>query len=268
MPQHDKDVVLFNCSDGLATITLNRPSAYNALDLVTADALLEALIRCDEDSAVRAVMITGSGAAFCAGGDIRGMVERVKTDGNAARYLKALTVRLHGVVSTMVRMPKPVLTAVNGAAAGAGLSLAIAGDLVIAAESARFTVAYTGIALAPDGSSTFFLPRLIGAKRALELMYSNRAVPAEEAKSLGLVNEIYPSANFRESAESYATALARGPTVAFGSAKKLVTLSAESSIETQMEHERRAIAACGRTEDFKEGADAFFAKRPPKFRGM
>jgi 2-(1,2-epoxy-1,2-dihydrophenyl)acetyl-CoA isomerase len=168
----------------------------------------------------------------------------------------------------MVRMPKPVLTAVNGAAAGAGLSLAIAGDLVIAAESARFTVAYTGIALAPDGSSTFFLPRLIGAKLALELMYSNRAVPAEEAKSLGLVNEIYPSANFRESAESYATALARGPTVAFGSAKKLVTLSAESSIETQMEHERQAIAACGRTEDFKEGADAFFAKRPPKFRGM
>jgi len=268
MPRQDEGVVLFDCADGVATITLNRPSAYNALDLSTADALLEALIRCDEDTAIRAVMITGAGVAFCAGGDIRGMAERVKTGGNAARYLKTLTVRLHGVISTMVRTPKPVLTAVNGAAAGAGLSLAIAGDLVIAADNARFTVAYTGIGLAPDGSSTFFLPRLIGAKRALELMYRNRGVPAEEAKSLGLVNEVYPSATFREAARSYAAALARGPTVAFGSAKKLVTLSSESSIETQMEHERRAIAACGRTEDFKEGIDAFLAKRPPRFRGL
>jgi len=267
MPQHSEEVVLWACIDGLATITLNRQSAYNALDLATADKLLEALIRCDEDPAVRAVMITGRGAAFCAGGDIRGMLERVKTDGNASRYLKALTVRLHGLISTLVRMPKPVITAVNGAAAGAGFSLAIAGDLVLAADTARFSVAYTGIALAPDGASTFFLPRLIGAKRALELMYTNRAVSADEAKSLGIVNEVYPAADFEEKAKAYAAALAQGPTIAYGCAKKLVTLSAECSIETQMEHERRAIAACGRTEDFREGADAFFSKRRATFRG-
>jgi 2-(1,2-epoxy-1,2-dihydrophenyl)acetyl-CoA isomerase len=267
MPQHSEDVVQFSSAGGLATIMLNRPDAYNAIDIAMGDRLLEALIRCDEDPSVRAVMITGNGQAFCAGGDIRGMMERAKTDGDAGQFLKTLTVRLHGVISTMVRMPKPVLTAVNGAAAGAGLSLAIAGDIVLAAENARFTVAYTSIGLAPDGSSTYFLPRLIGPKRALELMFSNRAVPADEAKSLGIVNEVYKSSDFRELAKAYAVKLSNGPTLAFGCAKKLVTLSGECSIETQMEHERRAIAACGRTADFKEGADAFFSKRTPKFRG-
>jgi len=267
MPSHGDEVVLFECSDGLATITLNRERAYNALDLAMAEQLLDALIRCDEDTAVRAVMITGRGAAFCAGGDIRGMLERVKSDGTASRFLKELTVRVHGVIATLARMPKPVVTAVNGAAAGAGFSLALAGDLVVAADSAQFTVAYTGIALAPDGGSTFFLPRLIGAKRALELIVSNRSVPAAEAKELGLVNEVYPAADFAAKAKAYAASLAQGPTLAYGCAKKLLTLSAECSIETQMEHERRAIAACGGTEDFREGADAFFAKRRPVFRG-
>jgi 2-(1,2-epoxy-1,2-dihydrophenyl)acetyl-CoA isomerase len=267
MSPHPDEVVLLDLRDGLATITLNRANTYNALDLATADQLLEALIRCDEDAAVRAVMITGRGAAFCAGGDIRSMLERVKTDGNASRYLKELTVRLHGVISTLVRTPKPVITAVNGVAAGAGFSLAIAGDLVVAAENARFTVAYTAIGLAPDGASTFFLPRLIGPKRALELIYANRSVSAVEARELGFVNEVYPAADFEQRAKAFAASLAQGPTVAYGHAKKLITLSAECSIETQMEHERRAIAACGGTEDFREGANAFFAKRRPVFHG-
>ena len=142
-------------SDGLAVLTLNRPDSYNALNMDLADDLLEALIECDEDPAVRAVLITGRGAAFCAGGDIRQMKERSDSNGNAGRFLKDLTVRLHAAIATMARMPKPVVTAVNGPAAGAGFSLAITGDLVLAAETARFTMAYTGIALAPDGSSTF-----------------------------------------------------------------------------------------------------------------
>jgi 2-(1,2-epoxy-1,2-dihydrophenyl)acetyl-CoA isomerase len=191
----------------------------------------------------------------------------VASVGHAAAFLKTLTVGLHGTISTMARMNKPVITAVNGAAAGAGFSLALAGDVVLAADNARFTVAYTAIGLAPDGSSTFTLPRLVGPKRAFELMCTNRAVPADEAKDLGLVNQVFPAAQFMEKAREFAVNVAKGPTVALGCAKKLLTLSAQNSLEAQMEHERRAIAACGRTADFREGADAFFAKRPAKFQG-
>jgi 2-(1,2-epoxy-1,2-dihydrophenyl)acetyl-CoA isomerase len=173
-----------------------------------------------------------------------------------------------------IKMPRmdgaetlPVITAVNGAAAGAGFSLAIAGDVALAADNARFTVAYTAIGLAPDGSSTFTLPRLIGPKRAFELIYTNRAVSASEAKELGRVNQVFPAAQFTDQVRKFAVSVAKGPTAALGCAKKLLTLSAQSSLETQMEHERRAIAACGRTADFREGTDAFFAKRPPNFRG-
>ena len=144
---------------------------------------------------------------------------------------------------------------------------AIAGDLVLAADNARFTVAYTAIGLAPDGSSTFTLPRLIGPKRAFELMCTNRPLSADEAKVLGLVNQVFPKAEFIQRAREFAADLARGPTAALGYAKRLVTLSAQSSLETQMEHERRAIAACGRTADFREGTEAFIAKRPPEFQG-
>jgi 2-(1,2-epoxy-1,2-dihydrophenyl)acetyl-CoA isomerase len=264
--QSDRPILL-DVTDGVGWITLNRPKAYNALNRDLAVQLLDALIRCDEDDNIRALVITGNGPSFCAGGDIRQMMEAVARDGHAAVFLKTLTVSLHEAIATMAHMSKPVIMAVNGAAAGAGFSLAIAGDLVLAADNARFTVAYTAIGLAPDGSSTFTLPRLVGPKRAFELMYTNRALSADEAKELGLVNQVYPAAKFIEQVREYALGIAKGPTAALGYAKKLVTLSAQSSLETQMEHERRAIAATGRTADFREGADAFFAKRPPKFKG-
>jgi 2-(1,2-epoxy-1,2-dihydrophenyl)acetyl-CoA isomerase len=218
--------VLLDGTEGVGWITLNRPEVYNALNTDMAERLLDAVIRCDEDDKIRAVVITGSGASFCAGGDIRQMIDSGASEGNAARFLKTLTVSLHAATATIAYMSKPVVMAVNGAAAGAGFSLALAGDLVLAADNARFTVAYTAIGLAPDGSSTFTLPRLVGPKRAFELMCTNRRY-----------------------------------------AKRLVTLSAQSSLETQMEHERRAIAACGRTADFREGTDAFIAKRPSEFQG-
>jgi 2-(1,2-epoxy-1,2-dihydrophenyl)acetyl-CoA isomerase len=259
--------VLLDVADGLAWITLNRPKAYNALNKDLAGRLLDAVIRCDEDDAVRAVVITGNGASFCSGGDIRQMNDAAAQDGSAAPFLKTLTVSLHEAIATIAHMAKPVVMAVNGAAAGAGFSLALAGDLVLAADSAKFTVAYTAIGLAPDGSSTFTLPRLVGPKRAFELMCTNRALSAEEAKALGLVNQVFPQAEFATRARQFAADLARGPTAALGYAKRLVTLSAQSSLETQMEHERRAIAACGRTADFREGTEAFFAKRRPTFQG-
>lgn len=259
--------VLFDVTDGVGWITLNRPKAYNALNADLAARLLDAVIRCDEDDEVRALVITGNGRSFCSGGDIRQMMDAVARDGHAAAFLKTLTVNLHEAIATMAHMTKPVIMAVNGAAAGAGFSLALAGDLVLAADDARFTVAYTTIGLAPDGSSTFTLPRLIGPKRAFELMCTNRVLSANEAKELGLVNQVFPAAQFAARAREFAANIAKGPTAALGHAKKLLTLSAHSSLETQMEHERRAIAACGRTADFREGADAFFAKRPPKFQG-
>jgi 2-(1,2-epoxy-1,2-dihydrophenyl)acetyl-CoA isomerase len=260
-------VVLFEVADSVGWITLNRPKAYNALNRELAAQLLDALIRCDEDEAVRAVVITGKGPSFCSGGDIKQMMTAAESDGHAGAFLKTLTVNLHEAIATMAHMSKPVIMAVNGAAAGAGFSLAIAGDLVLAADNARFTVAYTAIGLAPDGSSTFTLPRLIGPKRAFELIYTNQVLSASEAEELGLVNQVFPAAQFSDQVREFAIGIAKGPTAALGYAKKLLTLSAQSSLETQMEHERRAIAACGRTADFREGADAFFAKRPPKFQG-
>ena len=267
MTTQTEPVVLFEVADSVGWITLNRPKAYNALNRELAGQLLDALIRCDEDESVRAVVITGKGPSFCSGGDIKQMTAAVESDGHAGAFLKTLTVSLHEAIATIAHMNKPVIMAVNGAAAGAGFSLAIAGDLVLAADNARFTIAYTAIGLAPDGSSTFTLPRLIGPKRALELMYDNRALSANEAKELGMVNRVISAAQFTDQVRAFANNIAKGPTVAFGYAKKLVTLSAQSSLETQMEHERRAIAACGRTADFREGADAFFAKRPPQFQG-
>jgi 2-(1,2-epoxy-1,2-dihydrophenyl)acetyl-CoA isomerase len=260
-------LVLFEITDGVGWITLNRPKAYNALNRELAEQLLDAVIRCDEDGEVRAVVITGKGPSFCSGGDIKQMMTAVESDGHAGVFLKTLTVSLHEVIATIAYMRKPVIMAVNGAAAGAGFSLAIAGDLVLAADNARFTVAYTAIGLAPDGSSTFTLPRLIGPKRAFELIYTNRALSADEAMQLGMVNRVFPAAQFTDQLREFAVGVANGPTAALGCAKKLLTLSAQSSLETQMEHERRAIAACGRTADFREGVDAFFAKRPPKFQG-
>jgi 2-(1,2-epoxy-1,2-dihydrophenyl)acetyl-CoA isomerase len=238
--------------------------AYNALNREMADRLLEALIRCDENQDVRTVVITGNGSAFCSGGDIRQMKDSAAVEGDAGIFLKTLTVGLHAAIATIAYMNKPVIMAVNGTAAGAGFSLALAGDLMLAADDVRFSLAYTAIGLAPDGSSTFTLPRLIGPKRALELMCTNRA---SEAKDLGIVNQVYPAAQFANQVREFAANLAAGPTSALGWAKRLVTLSAHSSLETQMEYERRAIASCGRTEDFREGTEAFFAKRKAKFQG-
>jgi 2-(1,2-epoxy-1,2-dihydrophenyl)acetyl-CoA isomerase len=268
MTTQSEPAVLLDVADGVGWITLNRPKAYNAINTDVAGRLLDTVIRCDEDDDVRALVITGNGPSFCSGGDIRQMMDALASDGCAAAFLKTLTVSLHGTIATMAHMSKPVITAVNGPAAGAGFSLALAGDLVLAADNARFTVAYTAIGLAPDGSSTFTLPRLIGPKRAFELICTNRALSANEAKELGLVNQVFAAARFVEQAREFAVSIARGPAAALGFAKKLLTLSAQNSLETQMEHERRAIAACGRTADFREGADAFFAKRSPKFQGI
>ncbi|GIX46318.1 MAG: enoyl-CoA hydratase [Candidatus Tectimicrobiota bacterium] len=250
--------------DAIATITLNRPEAFNALDLQLAREFHHAVVTCSEDDSVRVVVITGSGRAFCAGGDVKDFCKHIDAIG---AHVKLLTAEMHAAVSRLVRMPKPTISAVNGVAAGGGMALALAGDLVLAAESARFTMAYTQIGASPDGSSTFFLPRLIGLKRALELTYLNPVLSARDALAWGLVNRVFADDQFAQEVRAIATQLAQGPTVAYGHAKRLLYGSSSETLETQMELEAQAIAACGRTADFREGVFAFAEKRRPTFQG-
>jgi len=248
----------------VATITLNRPDAFNALDLELGRELFHASLEVDEDPGVRCVVVTGAGKAFCAGGDVKSFV------GNLSRigvHIKELTTYLHGAVSRLARSDKPVVMAVNGVAAGGGFSLALSGDVVVAAESARFTMAYSRIAATPDGSSSYFLPRLVGLRRALDLYFTNRVLSAREALGWGLITQVVPDAEFKTAVEALARELAQGPTKAFGAAKRLLHQSTWESLETQMELEAQAIAASGHTRDFAAGVTAFANKQAPTFEG-
>jgi len=256
--------LLFELSDGVATLTLNRPDAANAIDLDLGRALMHAAIRCDEDPAVRAVVLTGAGRMFCAGGDLRAFAAE---KARLPSLLKELTVYLHAATSRFARMDAPLVVAVNGAAAGAGFSLAIAGDLVVAAESAKFTMAYTAAGLSPDGSSSWFLPRLVGLRRAQQLMLTNRRLSAAEALDWGLVAEVVADDALEKSAGDLARSLAQGPTRALGTVKKLLATAFQESLETQMELEARGIAAMAGSADGQEGIDAFLGRRAPRFRG-
>lgn len=248
----------------VATITLNRPDAYNALDLGLGRELFHAALEVDEDPGVRCVVITGAGKAFCAGGDVKDFVANLPRIGI---LIKELTTYLHGAVSRLTRSVKPVIMAVNGVAAGGGFSLALSGDVVVAAESARFTMGYAKIAATPDGSSSYFLPRLVGLRRALDLYLTSRVLSAREALEWGLVTRVVPDAELRSAVDALAHELAAGPTLAIGGAKRLFHQSTWESLETQMELEAQAIAASGHTEDFRAGVTAFTNKQTPTFHG-
>jgi len=250
---------------GDATLTLNRPEAFNALNMTLGRDLFHAVLEVDDDAAVRAIVVTGAGKAFCAGGDVKAFADNLDRIG---ALIKELTTYLHGAVSRLCRSEKPVIMAINGVAAGGGMSLALAGDLVLAAESARFTMAYSKIAATPDGSSTYYLPRLIGVRRALELYLTNRTLSAHEAQEWGLITRVVPDGELASAADALARELAQGPTRAFGGAKRLFHQATSESLETQMELEAQAIAASGRTDDFRAGVTAFANKQPaPPFRG-
>jgi 2-(1,2-epoxy-1,2-dihydrophenyl)acetyl-CoA isomerase len=256
--------LLLDVRDHVATLTLNRPDAYNALNLALGREVFEAVLRVDDDADVRCIVVTGAGKAFCAGGDVKDFADNL---GRIGALVKELTTYLHGAVSRLCRSDKPVIMAINGVAAGGGFSFALCGDLVVAAESARFTMAYSKIAATPDGSSSYFLPRLLGLRRAMELYFTNRVLTAREAWEWGLVTRVVPDAELTPTVEGLARDLAAGPTKAFGGAKRLFHQSTWESLETQMELEAQAIAASGRTEDFREGVTAFANKKTPTFRG-
>lgn len=258
------ETLLFEKSGGLAKITLNRPNAANSLNGAMAHDLMMAAIRCDEDPDVRAVLLTGTGAMFCAGGDLK----TFHTFGeDMGARLKEITLYLHGATSRFSRMDAPLVIAVNGVAAGAGLSIAVSGDIVLAARSAWFTSAYTAAGLSPDGSSTYFLPRLIGLRRAQELMLTNRRLSAEDALEWGLINRVVDDEALAGEAESLARDLASGATRAFGAVKTMLTETFTNPLETQMEIEARMIARMATSRDGREGIDAFVNKRRPDFTG-
>lgn len=255
--------ILLDVRDGVAELTLNRPESANALNAEMARELHEAVLRCEADDAVRAVLIMGTGRFFCAGGDLKSFVAR---GADLPRHMKAMTTDLHGAISRMNRMDAPVVIAVNGVAAGAGFSLALSGDLALAAESARFTMAYTRAGLTPDGSSTYFLPRIIGLRRAKELTLTNRTLSAEEALEWGIVNQVVPDAELPETARTLARELAGGATIALGAAKRLLDGGFNDTLESAMEDEAQAVSAMARTEDGREGMQAFLEKRAAVFR--
>ena len=256
--------LLFGLADGVATVTLNRPDAANAINLDMGRDLMHAAIRCDEDPEVRAVILRAGGKMFCAGGDVKSFAAAGE---GLPLVLKELTVYLHAAVSRFARMRAPMVAAVQGMAAGAGFSIAMAADFVVAARCAKFTMAYTGIGLAPDGSSTWVLPRLIGARRTAELMITNRLLSAEEALDWGLVNSVVEDDRVHTEAEALARKLAAGPTEAYGAVKRLLLESHQDSLESQMEREAREIAQVARTEDARGAIRAFVEKKKPRFSG-
>ena len=256
--------ILLDVAGAVARITLNRPDAANALTLPMCRDLMQAAIRCDEDPAVRAIVLTGAGKLFCAGGDLASFAEM--GDGIGAG-LKEMTAYLHAAIARLVRGSAPVITAINGTAAGAGMSLAVAGDLAIASDEAKFTMAYTAAGLSPDGSSTWFLPRIIGMRRTQELMLLNRRLSAAEALEWGLVGRIAPADEVLAQADALARELAAGPTRSFGVVKALLAGSFGESLETQMELEASGIAGSAGTADGREGIAAFLEKRKPVFSG-
>jgi 2-(1,2-epoxy-1,2-dihydrophenyl)acetyl-CoA isomerase len=260
----DYTAIRYEVKDQVARITLNRPEAGNAIDLAMGRELMHAAIRASEDRGVRAVLVTGAGRMFCAGGDLKGFAAQADELG---AHVKELAGMLHLAISRLVRMDPPLLVAVNGAAGGGGLSFVLAADLVLAAESAKFTMAYTRAGLSPDGGSTYFLPRIIGVRRALELALTNCVLSAREAYEWGLVTRVVADGALASEAETLAQELARGATQAFGAAKRLLHHSFAESLETQMELEAQAIAAQARGRDASEGIAAFIAKRTPRFDG-
>lgn len=257
------DPVLLAIRDGVAWLTLNRPEAGNAIDLPLARALLDAAIACDHDRAVRCVAVTGAGRMFCAGGDISGFQA---AGDKADAYLSELAGTMTLALSRLARMPKPLLMLVNGPAAGAGLSIALSGDVVLAARSAHFTSAYTGIGLVPDCGLTWWLPRVAGLRRAQEMMVTNRRVGADEALEIGLVTRL--ADDLDAAGRETAAALAASPVGAVGAIRQLLLDSFSASLETQCEREGRAISAAGVGPEGREGVAAFLARRKPDFQGV
>jgi 2-(1,2-epoxy-1,2-dihydrophenyl)acetyl-CoA isomerase len=259
--------LLHAVKDGVAVLTLNRPERLNALTRPMLDALAETLPRVAEDPEVGAVVLTGAGRAFCAGGDVKAMAEGGEIEGKTLEdRAQALRARME-VSRWLHEMPKPTLAMVRGAAAGAGLSLALACDLRIAGESARFATAFARVGYSGDFGGSYFLSRLVGTAKARELYFTAEIVEAVPALALGMVNRVVPDAALEDETLALARRLARGPRVAYRYMKRNFNAAETGSLGELLDLEAWHHTRCGFTDDHREAARAFVEKREPVFRG-
>jgi len=259
------ETVEYSVAENIGWIRLNRPDNGNALNEQMALDLMDVAWKCAHDDNVRVVVLTSNGKAFSFGGDLNSFVAQGE---NLAQHLKDVTVSLHEAIIRFVKMKKPVLVAVNGTAAGAGMSLSMMGDFVIATKNSKFTMAYTNIGLTPDGSGSYFLPRIVGARRAIELTLTDRILSADEAQDWGIVNKVVSEENFSSEVEQLANQLAAGPIHAYGEAKSLIYNSFDETLESQLSNESSSIAKMITQPEAKEGIAAFLEKRKPNFKDV
>ena len=254
--------ITLDIRDGIAWLTLARPEKRNSVDPEFAFRLNELAEQCAEDANIRCVVLTGSGKFFCVGGDIDAF-SAAGEDAEAA--VGALARSFHRGIHRLATMEKPFVTAINGPAAGAGLSLAILGDIALTAASAHFTSAYSAVGLTPDGGASWWLPRLIGMRRAQEMIFTNRRIGAEEAAGMGLVTRVVADDRLRAETSAVASTLAKGPIRALARCLSLLVESINADLSTQLDREAASIAESAGAAEGREGVAAFLAKRPPHF---
>jgi len=255
--------VLLDVTNGVAKITLNRPERGNAINQPMADALLDLALRCANEPKVRCVVLTGAGKMFCVGGDIS---DFANNDVGTGAFLGRLAGTLHQAMTLFASMKKPMICLVNGPVAGAGLSMAISGDIVLADPSAHFTAAYLGIGLTPDGGMTWLLPRLVGMRAAQEIILTNRRVGAAEAADIGLITRLVKEGELEREGADLADRLTSGAVTSMGAARRLLQESFSSGFASQMDRELTSITAAGESPEGHEGISAFLERRAPDFQ--
>jgi 2-(1,2-epoxy-1,2-dihydrophenyl)acetyl-CoA isomerase len=258
--------VRYEVADAVATVTLDRPEAMNGLDVATKEALLGAVRRAADDHDVRCVVLTGSGRAFCVGQDLKEHREILES-ADSQQLFTTVEDHYNPIVTTLLTMPKPVVAAVNGVAAGAGASLAFACDFRVLQEGAGFNLAFAGVALSCDTGSSWTLPRIVGRARALELLYFPRTIGADESLELGLATSVVPADQFTSEVGELARRLTAGPTQAYGAIRRAVEHSAGHGFEDSLAFEASMMALTGATEDHRTAVEAFVNKEKPTFSG-
>ena len=262
------DCIVLERDGPLATLILNRPEALNALDFAMMQALVAQTAALAADASVRCVVLKGAGKHFMAGGDLRTFADEMgRAPPERQAHFTQMVQRLHAAVEHLQRMRAPVIASVHGAVAGFGLSLVGASDLAIAADNAYFASAYRNIALTPDGGGSYTLPRVVGPKKAMEIMLLGERFGAHEALRLGLINRVVPAAELESATAAMAQAILSGPALALGNAKRLLQQSLTHTLAEQLQAEAVSFGQCAATPDFVEGITAFLAKRPPVFDG-
>ena len=255
-------MIQFEILSGVGKITLNRPEKYHSFVREMALQFQDALDKCNDEKSVRAILITATGKAFCAGQDLG-----EATDPNGPDLTQIVQEHYNPIIRKIRNIEKPVVAAVNGVAAGAGSSIALCCDIVVACESASFIQAFSKIGLIPDSGGTFFLPRLVGMQKAAALMMTAEPVSAKDAEAMGMIYKVFSDDSFKEESWKLASKLAKMPSKGLGLTKRLLNASYSNNLEQQLDMEDKCQTIAGNTADFKEGIEAFFKKRKPNFKG-